>query len=100
MLVGLVFAFFFVLVLSGSSLWGQESSGEKIFFHAKVFTGDPANPYAEAVAIRGDKIVAVGNLSQVEKAAAATAERIDLEGKSLFPDSSIRTATRSMADSA
>jgi len=85
MLVGLVAAFFFVFVLSGSSLWGQESSGEKIFFHAKVFTGDPANPYAAAVAIRGDKIVAVGNLSQVEKAAEATAERIDLEGRSLFP---------------
>ena len=66
-------------------MWGQDGSGEKIFFHAKVFTGDPENPYAAAVAIRGDEILAVGNLPEVEKAATANAERIDLQGKSLFP---------------
>jgi predicted amidohydrolase YtcJ len=74
-----------VIVLAGSSLWAQESSGERIFYHAKVFTGDPQNPYAEAVAIRGDKIVAVGSLPEVGKSASAAAERIDLEGRSLFP---------------
>jgi predicted amidohydrolase YtcJ len=75
----------FFLVLAASSLWAQSDSGERVFFHAKVFTGDPQNPYAEAVAIRGDKILAVGNLPEVTKAASANAERIDLEGKSLFP---------------
>jgi predicted amidohydrolase YtcJ len=73
------------LFLAGSSIWAQEKSGERIFFHAKVFTGDPQNPYAEAVAIRGDKILAVGNLPEVVKSVSATAERIDLEGRSLFP---------------
>ena len=63
----------------------QENSGERIFFHAKVFTGDPQNPYAEAVAIRAGTIVAVGNLSEVEKSVSAGAERLDLAGKSLFP---------------
>jgi len=75
----------FFLLLATSPLRSQETSGERIFFHAKVFTGDPQNPYAEAVAIRGDKIVAVGNLSEVEKSVSAGAERIDLQGKSLFP---------------
>jgi len=75
----------FFLVQTDSVLCGQGSSGERIFFHAKVFTGDPQNPYAEAVAIRGDKILAVGNLSEVVKEASSTAERIDLEGASLFP---------------
>jgi predicted amidohydrolase YtcJ len=74
-----------VFVLTSFALLAQESSGERIFFHAKVFTGNPQNPYAEAVAIRGDRIVAVGNLPEVVKAASANAERIDLEGKSLFP---------------
>jgi predicted amidohydrolase YtcJ len=68
-----------------SSFWGQESSGDRIFFHAKVFTGDSQNPYAEAVAIRGDKIIAVGTLPEVVKSASANAERVDLAGKSLFP---------------
>ena len=75
----------FSLVRTDSSLWAQESSGERIFFHAKVFTGDAQNPYAEAVAIRGDKIIAVGNFPEVVKSSSENAERIDLEGKSLFP---------------
>jgi len=81
---------YFVLLLVAasflaSSLRAQESSAERIFFHAKVFTGDPENPYAEAVAIRGGTILAVGSLAEVAKSASAQAERIDLEGKTLFP---------------
>jgi predicted amidohydrolase YtcJ len=78
----LLVTFFFP---GGSPVWAQDSSGERIFFHGKVFTGDPQNPYAEAVAIRGDKILAVGSLAEVVKSVSATAERTDLEGKSLFP---------------
>jgi predicted amidohydrolase YtcJ len=63
----------------------QGSAQERIFYNAKVFTADPQNPYAEAVAIRGDKILAVGNLVEVEKATSKTAERVDLNGKSLLP---------------
>jgi predicted amidohydrolase YtcJ len=68
-----------------SAMWAQGNSTERIFFDAKVFTGDPQNPYAEAVAIRGDKIVAVGNVSEVMKVVSSSAERVDLGGKSLFP---------------
>ena len=71
--------------VAGWSAWAQEDSSERILFHAKVFTGDPQNPYAEAVAIRGDKIVAVGSLTEVTGSVSPGAERIDLEGKSLFP---------------
>ena len=81
----LLFTTIFFPLRSHSPLWAQETSGERILFHAKVFTGDPQNPYAEAVAIRGDKIIAVGNLPEVAKSVSANAERIDLEGKSLFP---------------
>jgi predicted amidohydrolase YtcJ len=83
-LVGLLFTAC-CCVSVGSSLWAQENSTERIFFDAKVFTGDPQNPYAEAVAIRGDKIVAVGNVSEVMKVVSASAERVDLGGKNLFP---------------
>jgi predicted amidohydrolase YtcJ len=74
-----------VFVATSGSLSAQDGSGERIFFHAKVFTGDPASPYAEAVAIRGGEIVAVGNLNEVMKSVSAKADRINLEGKSLFP---------------
>lgn len=74
-----------ILATAASPAWAQGSSAERIFFHAKVFTGDPENPYAEAVAIRGDRILAVGSLSEVVKGTSADAERVDLAGKSLFP---------------
>ena len=63
----------------------QSSGNERILFNAKVFTGEPDNPYAEAVAIRDGKIVAVGSLKEVAKAMPASAERSDLHGKTLFP---------------
>ena len=64
---------------------GQGSANERIFYNAQVFTAEPINPYASAVAIRGDKIIAVGSLADVEKNVSPTAERIDLQGKALFP---------------
>ena len=74
-----------LLFPSTPPLQAQENSADRILFHAKIFTADPQNPYAEAVAIRGDKILAVGNLPEVAKSASSNAERIDLEGKTLFP---------------
>ncbi len=81
----LLFAPALLLLPAAGSLWSQESSADRILFHAQVFTADPQNPYAEAVALRGDKVVAVGNLSEIEKSVSAAAERIDLGGKTLFP---------------
>jgi predicted amidohydrolase YtcJ len=73
------------LFLSSHLAWAQGTANERILFHAKIFTADSQNPYAEAVAVRGEKIVAVGTLPEVQTAVSSTAERIDLEGKSLFP---------------
>ncbi|HEY1679391.1 MAG TPA: amidohydrolase [Candidatus Sulfotelmatobacter sp.] len=73
------------ILLSSVTSWAQGSANERILYHAKIFTGDPQNPYAEAIAIRGDKISAVGNLPEVEKSVSSSAERVDLDGKSLFP---------------
>src|SRR5580704_16778557 len=59
--------------------------GATIFYDAHVFTADPEHPYAEAVAIRGDRIVAVGSLSAVEHLAGASSRRVDLKGRFLMP---------------
>ena len=56
-----------------------------VFYDAQVFTAEPDHPYANAVAIRGDRIVAVGDLAAVEKAAGAGARKVDLKGKFLMP---------------
>ena len=80
---GLLFFAAFIVLLASSALWAQ--GDERVFFHAKIFTAVPEHPYAEAVAIRGGQIVAVGSTPEVTKSVSATAERIDLDGKSLFP---------------
>jgi hypothetical protein len=50
-----------VAVFFTSVAWaGADKTVERIFFNGKIFTGDPEHPYAEAVVIREDKIVAVG----------------------------------------
>ena len=57
----------------------------QILYNAQVFTAEYDQPYAEAVAIRGDRILAVGSLQVVEQAAGPAARKIDLKGKFLMP---------------
>jgi predicted amidohydrolase YtcJ len=55
-----------------------------LLYNAHIFTADVAHPYADALAIRGDTILAVGELSAVEKAA-GTANKVDMQGEFLMP---------------
>jgi predicted amidohydrolase YtcJ len=52
--------------------------------NARVWTGDPAKPWAEAVAANGALIAAVGTTEDVQRAAAG-AEVIDAGGKLVVP---------------
>jgi predicted amidohydrolase YtcJ len=61
----------------------------------KVFTADPAKPWAQAVAIAGDRIAAVGTDSEVLALANASTERIDLASRVVIPglnDAHVHTA--------
>ncbi|MEO8710488.1 MAG: amidohydrolase [Parafilimonas sp.] len=61
------------------------NSREKIFYNAKIFTANKENPYAEAVSIRDDKIIAVGNYNEVKQTVSGSALQIDLNGAFLMP---------------
>ncbi|MDH4092055.1 MAG: amidohydrolase [Cyclobacteriaceae bacterium] len=67
------------------SLQAQSTSGEKILLNGNIYTLNPQRPVAEAVAIRGDRIVAVGDLSSVRRNVGKHASMIDLHGKYLLP---------------
>jgi predicted amidohydrolase YtcJ len=56
-----------------------------LFYGGHVFTAEPEHPYADAVAIRGERILAVGALPQVERSAGPGARRVDLKGQFLMP---------------
>jgi len=71
-----------LLSLSAS---GQQAPADLILFNGKVFTADSAKPSAEAVAIRGERIIAVGTLAEIEKFAGAKTRRIDLQGRVVTP---------------
>jgi predicted amidohydrolase YtcJ len=62
-----------------------QASKPVVFHNAQVFTAEYDHPYAEAVAIRGDRIIAVGTLGSVERIAGPTARKVDLDGKFLMP---------------
>lgn len=79
----LVFTLLLCLLLHGIGFAGTNE--EQVFFNGKIFTGEPEHPYATAVAIRGDKIVAVGNRDDVLKAVTGGVEMIDLKGNLLLP---------------
>jgi len=84
--ISLIFALVAATLTNAPLLRADDANSIKILFNAKVFTAEPENPYADAVAIRGGKILAVGNLAEVENAVgSAKAERVDLHGKTLFP---------------
>lgn len=58
---------------------------EALFYNGRVFTAEPDHPYAEAVAIRGSRIVAVGALGEVERQVGPSAKRVDLGQRFLMP---------------
>jgi len=74
-----------ICFLATAAWTGADNSAERIFYNGKIFTAEPEHPYAEAVLIRGDKIVAVGNSAEVMRAASKDAEKIDLHGRMLLP---------------
>jgi predicted amidohydrolase YtcJ len=56
-----------------------------ILVNGKIFTADPSQPNVEAVAISGDRIVAVGTSEEIVALAQANTRRIDLQGHVAIP---------------
>lgn len=68
------------------SVYGQSKpAADLIIWNAKIWTVDPVHPEAEAVAVLGDRIVAVGSNSEVEMWRGASTRLVDAGGKRLLP---------------
>ncbi|HTF18635.1 MAG TPA: hypothetical protein VK658_11210 [Chryseolinea sp.] len=63
----------------------QSVDDTPIFFNGIIYTGNSVTATIEAVAIRGDKILAVGTLDAVQKRAGKSARMMDLKGGCLMP---------------
>ncbi len=58
---------------------------DRLFVNGRLWTADAAQPQAEALAVAGDTIVAVGSTAQIRALAPPGAEAIDLEGRRVLP---------------
>lgn len=58
---------------------------DRVYVNANVWTGDVARPSAEAFAVRGDRIVAVGTGQEIRRKAGPATKVIDLDGRRVVP---------------
>ena len=77
-----------LVLVSCSGIQGSGGTAEiadTILFNGKVVTVDGKFSIAQAVAIRGDRIIAVGGDSEVRRHAGGATRMIDLRGRTVLP---------------
>jgi hypothetical protein len=84
-LATLLFALSGVAVLAAGSQVSLPAAPDPILVGGRVYSLDTARPWAEAVAIRGDRIVGVGTSAELRQAAGASTRVIDLNGAFVTP---------------
>lgn len=73
------------LCLACVGAWGQQKPADLVLLNGRLFTADAAQPTAQALAIRGERIVAVGTTAAITKLAGPKTRRIDLQGRTVTP---------------
>jgi predicted amidohydrolase YtcJ len=68
-----------------AALTAAPPAADRIFVNGRLWTGDPLRPRAEALAIAGDHILAVGSSREVLRHRGARTEVVDLQGRFACP---------------
>ena len=76
---GLAFAF----LITASTLSAADAT--LVLRNGRIWTGDPQRPWAEAIAIQGNKIAAVGTNAEIAPHIGKATEVVDLAGKLASP---------------
>ena len=74
-----------VLTAGAVSILSAQGAPDLILSNGKIITVDERFTIAQAVAIRGDQVVAVGTNQEIDRLAGAGARRIDLRGRAVIP---------------
>ena len=75
----------FVSQLLSEHFQATRPSADLILTNGRFWTGTPSAPWAEAVAIRGERLIAVGNGAEIAKLGNSGTRTIDLHGKLALP---------------
>jgi predicted amidohydrolase YtcJ len=73
------------LALAAAGLAAQPDGVDLLLINGKVFTANPAAPWAEAVAIRGNRVAAVGTTAAINRLAGADTHIVDAGGRVVIP---------------
>ena len=71
--------------MSAALVAQQPPPADLVLLNGRVYTVDAARPWAEAVAIAGDRITAVGSSAEIKARAGARTRAIDLRGAFVSP---------------
>lgn len=83
--VSLHFAIFVITNLSACPSWSANSYADKAFINAQVYTSNPRQPWAQAVAVQGENIVYVGDENGIGNWIGTKTQVKDLGGKLMLP---------------
>ncbi len=76
---------FVSLTVAAIVLQAQQTPVSLVLVNGKIWTGNPKQPEAEAVALRGNQIVAVGSTGDIRVLKSAETPEFDLQGKRVVP---------------
>ncbi len=72
-------------ILAAWPAWAGPDAADRILVGGRILTVDDGDRIAEAVAIRGGRIVAVGTNAEIERFVGPRTERIELRGRTATP---------------
>ena len=61
------------------------TSPDKILYNANIITVDPNNPKAQAIAMFGERIIAIGENDKILRLSNSNTKKIDIGGKTIVP---------------
>ena len=76
---------FLVSNLFAPQLTGQQQPPDFILLNGKIFTSDTAQPYVQALAISGERILATGDSAKIKALAGPHTRQLDLAGRTVIP---------------
>jgi predicted amidohydrolase YtcJ len=74
-----------VCLLAGWSAAAAAQSADKILLNGKILTVDDRFAIVQALAIRGQRVVAVGSNAEIDKLRGPTTQVLDLQGRTVIP---------------
>src|SRR5258708_31746317 len=86
--IALLLASLFSILFSIPPLMASDAPAQPadvIVTNARIYTVNAQQKWAEAIAVRGDKIIAVGDRKQIEALRGPATKEIDAQGRFLLP---------------